>query len=105
MAYFGDLLHIGICALGLGNLRAGFARYSGVLVPSVPLWSCSLGVLLSAGWLICKLHGAAASFFSIIAGVQQLSKVCQAFLLQPRALVPNEGGFFPQGQVWALFLL
>lgn len=37
MAYFGDLLHIGICTLGLGNLRAGIAIYSGVLVPSVPL--------------------------------------------------------------------
>lgn len=31
-----------------------------MLVPSVPLCCCSLGVLLPAGWPVCELHRAAA---------------------------------------------
>lgn len=64
-------------------------------MPSAPLCCCSLGVLLSAGQPICELHGAVATLYSVIAGVQWLSKARQAFLLQPRALVPKDGVFSP----------
>lgn len=65
-------------------------------MPSAPLCCNSLEVPLSVGQLICELHRAAAPLCSIIAGVQWLSKVHQAFLLQPGALVPKEGVFPPK---------